>query len=45
MATAVVEAIVAETVDSVMVGALDVGVIASGANVANGVLGLVEFGR
>ncbi len=45
MATAGREAVVAEAVDSVMVGALGVGVFASGANVGNGVLGLVEVGR
>ncbi len=45
VATAGREAVVAEAVDSVMVGALGVGVFASGANVGNGVLGLVEVGR
>ena len=45
MATVVVEAIVAETVDSVMVGALGVGEFVSGASVGNAVLELVEVGR
>jgi len=45
VATAGVEAVVAEAVESVMVGALGVGVFASGANVGNGVRGLVEVGQ
>ena len=45
MATAVVKATVAGTVDSVMVGAVDVGEFVSGVSVGNAMLGLVAFGR
>ncbi|DBA84131.1 TPA: hypothetical protein ACH3X1_006607 [Trebouxia sp. C0004] len=45
VATAGIEAVITEAVDSVMVGVMGVGVVASGANVGNGMLGLVEVGR
>ena len=44
MATAVVEAIVAESVDCVMVGAVAVGEFASRASIGNIALGLVPVG-
>ena len=44
VATAAVEAIVAEPVDCVMVGAVAVGEFASGASIGNIALGLVPVG-
>lgn len=43
MATAIVEAVVAGTFDSILVGALGVGEFGSGARVGNAMLGLVAF--
>lgn len=42
VATVVVDAVVAEAADSLMIGALGVGIFASEADVGNGVLRLVE---
>ncbi len=43
VATAIVEAVVAGTFDSILVGALGVGEFGSGARVGNAMLGLVAF--